>query len=170
MTAGRRQVLTAAGAGFVALATWKIAPRVYNDRRRRSLMGRHVYDERADVGALLKDALDRAGRDHKRVLAIVGGNWCQWCLALDDLMTADDEIRTLVADRFVAVHLDSAAADRLDEAWGSPIDRLGVPLLVFLDPNGTVLHVQGSVPLEAFGGRVLRHDRGRVLAVLRAWA
>jgi thioredoxin-related protein len=161
--------MAAAGAGFVLLATWKIAPRVYNDQRRRALAGRRIYDEGADTAALLQTALDRAGREHKRVLAILGGNWCQWCLALDDLMTTDEEIRTFVAEKLVVVHLDSEAAARLDDAWGSPT-RLGVPTLVFLDPTGAVVHVQGSIPLEAFGGRVLKHDRVKVLAALRASA
>jgi len=169
---GRRRVLAAAGAGFVALATWKVAPRVYNDRRRRALAGRRVYDEKADARALVADALARAGREHKRALVILGGNWCQWCLALDDLMTTDDEIRSVTNERFVTVHLDSEAAAPLDEAWGWP-SRLGVPTLIFLEPNGpngTVVHIQDSVTLEAYGGRVLKHDRARVLAALRAWA
>jgi hypothetical protein len=169
MNPGRRQVLVAGGATFVSLATWKLAPRVYNDRRRRALAGRRVYDESADANALVVAALARASQEHKRVLAVLGGNWCQWCLALDDLMTTDDEIRSFVDAHFVLVHLDSEGAARLDAAWGSPT-RLGVPALVFLDPGGAVLHVQDSVTLEAFGGRILKHDRARVLATLRAWA
>ncbi len=164
-----RRALLAGVAALASAAAWKIGPRMYNARRVRALAGRHVYDEGADPAALIADALGRGARGHKRVVAILGGNWCQWCLALDDLMTTDEAIRSALAERFIVVHLDSSAAAALDEAWRTPT-RLGVPVLVFLDPDGSVAHVQSSIPLETLGGRLLAHDRARVLAVLRAWS
>jgi thiol:disulfide interchange protein len=151
-----------------AAAAWKIVPARYNASRLAAWKGRRIYDEKADPAAQVQAALARAGAEHKRVLVIFGGNWCQWCLALDDLINTDPEIHQLAEEHFVVVHVDSANAEALDQAWGKPID-LGVPVLVFLDPSGKVVHVQESISLEAFGGRLLLHDRDRVLATLRKW-
>ncbi len=166
----RRALLAAAaGTALAAVASYRYGPRVYNARRLAALRGRRIYDENANAEALVARAVDDARREQKRPLVVLGGNWCQWCLVLDDLMETDAEIRALVAARFVLVHLDGDAAESLDSAWGHPT-RLGVPVMVFLDRDGRVAHVQETITLESFGGRILHHDRGRVLASLRAWA
>ena len=152
------------GTGLLGL---KLSVRYLAGQRLRSLHGHRVYDEKADAGALLQAALERAKAEQKRVLVVLGGNWCDWCLALDDLMKSDPEISSYVAAHFVVLKLDNAAAEALDEAWGQPT-QLGVPVLVFLDGAGKVLRVQETVSLEAFGGRLFTHDRQRVLDVLRA--
>jgi len=154
--------------GVLGLAAFglKAAPRVYNARKLERLSGRRVYEEHADAAALLGAAQERARREKKQLLVILGGNWCQWCLALDDLITSDQEIRTVLRERFVLLELDGDAAIALDEAWGKPT-RLGVPVMVFLDQAGQVARVQDSVSLEAFGGRILLHDRARVLGALQ---
>ncbi len=164
---GRRRLLTGGVIAVVTLGTLKLAPRAYNARRLSALRGRRIYDVDADPIDQLTRALAQARSEQKRVLAILGGNWCRWCLALDDLMTHDAEIRDFVKTHFVTVHLDSATAESLDEEWGWP-SRQGVPVLVFLNADGSVAHVQETVSLEMLGGRLLEHDRGRLLAALDA--
>src|SRR5689334_4292824 len=46
-----------------------------------------VYNESADAKADAMAAEARAARDNKRVLLQIGGNWCHWCLLLNDLCT-----------------------------------------------------------------------------------
>ena len=151
--------------GGTLLGAWKVVPRVYNARKLERLAGRRIYDEKIDAYAALAASLVRANSERKRLLVILGGNWCQWCLALDDLIHSDPEIQRLLQKQFVLLNLDGDAAADLDEAWGRPT-RLGVPVLVFLDQAGKVQRVQDSVSLEAFGGRLLLHDRTRVLDAL----
>jgi thiol:disulfide interchange protein len=163
------RLVAALGVALAAVvAAYVLAPRLYNARRLRSFHGRRVYDEKADTGVLYQAALAQARAQHRRVLVVLGGNWCQWCLALDDLMSKDEEIHRYLSEHFVLVKLDNAAAEALDEAWGTPTKE-GVPVLVFLDADGKVAHVQESISLEAFGGRILAHDRDRVLQVLQQW-
>jgi thiol:disulfide interchange protein len=168
----RRQALVFAlavcGALFL-IAAYKLGPRTYNRYRLSQLQGRQVYDASIDARAAFDQGLARAQRENKQLLVMLGGNWCQWCLALDDLMHQDTALREYLEHHFVVLKLDSAGAKALDDAWGKPT-RHGVPVLVFLDRHGAIRHVQETESLELWHGRVLGHDPKRVLDVLERWS
>jgi hypothetical protein len=65
--------------------------------------------------------------------------------------------------------VDSQAGKVLDEAWGFPTRR-GVPVLVFVNDKGELTHVQETISLELWNGRILGHDPHRVLGVLQRWS
>jgi thiol:disulfide interchange protein len=168
----RRQALVFALAVCGALcliAAYKLGPRTYNRYRLSQLQGRQVYDSSIDVRATFDSNLALAQRENKKLLVVLGGNWCQWCLALDDLMHEDKELREYLDKHFVVLKLDSAGAKVLDDAWGKPT-RNGVPVLIFVDGKGAVRHVQETESLELWHGRILGHDPRRVLAVLERWS
>jgi thiol:disulfide interchange protein len=168
----RRQAIVFALAICGALAligAYKLGPRAYNRYRLSQLQGRKVYDPSLDARTAFDDGLARAHREHKQLLVILGGNWCQWCLALDDLLHEDDALREYLEQHFVVLKLDSAGAKTLDEAWGKPT-RNGVPVLIFVDHEGAVRHVQETESLELWHGRVLGHDPHRILDVLEQWS
>jgi thiol:disulfide interchange protein len=150
------------------LLTYKLGPRVYNRYRGAQLQGRKVYDVNADTRAQYVASLARAQTEKKQLLVMLGGNWCQWCLALDALMHEDQQLRDYLSEHFVVLKLDSAAAKVLDESWGKPT-RHGVPVLIFVAHDGTVRHVQETVSLEVWNGRILAHDPHRVLELLKRW-
>jgi len=168
----KRQALVFALAVCGALglvASYKLGPRYYNRYRLSQLQGRKIYDPAQDTRAAYAAGLARAQSEKKPLLVMLGGNWCQWCLALDDLMHHDEALRDYLAAHYVVLKLDSAAAKPLDEAWGKPT-RQGVPVLIFVGTNGQVKHVQETVSLELWSGRILGHDPRRVLEVLKRWA
>ena len=151
---------------MAAGAAYKIGPKLYNRHRLQELQGRRVYDEKLDTQAAFERELARANQEHKQLLVMLGGNWCQWCLALDDLMHTDEALKSELDAHFVVLHLDSAAAKKLDEAWGRPSTN-GVPVLIFVDGSGAVRHIQETVSLELWHGKLLGHDPARVLQVLQ---
>ena len=168
----RRQAFVFALAVCAALsliATYKVGPKFYNRYRLSQLQGRKIYDVNLDTQAAYADALARAQRENKQLLVMLGGNWCQWCLALDDLMHEDRQLSEYLTEHFVVLKLDSAAAKVLDESWGKPT-RHGVPVLIFVGRDGNLRHVQETVSLELWNGRVLGHDPRRVLDVLKKWS
>jgi thiol:disulfide interchange protein len=167
----RRQAWVFAGAVFAAIAillSYKLGPRYYNRFRLHQLQGRQIYDTKIDAKAAFDASLARANREHKRLLVVMGGNWCQWCLALDDLMHQDAQLRSYLEQHYVVLKLDSAAAKPLDDAWGQPT-RQGVPVLIFVAANGSLRHIQETVSLELWHGRILGHDPNRVLDLLERW-
>jgi thiol:disulfide interchange protein len=129
------------------------------------------YDPAADGWQQIQAAAARAAKEHKRVLVVVGGNWCPWCRALDRLMTGDAAIRDELASGYELVHLNYSKENKNPLALaklGHP-NTLGFPALVVLSPSLTVIHTQESGSLETPDKAHPGHDPGRVLAFLRQW-
>lgn len=150
-------------------ATYKLGPKLYNRHKLGQLQGRPVYDERMNVQDAYAKALNRANAEHKRLLVVMGGNWCQWCLVLDELLREDATLRSYLDKHYVVLKLDSQAARALDDSWGKP-SRNGVPVMIFFDAKGGVRHVQETGSLELWHGKILAHDPKRVLEVLHRWS
>jgi thioredoxin-related protein len=129
------------------------------------------YDPKADPAKELSVAAERAGRSGRLVLAVVGGNWCVWCLALDRLMNEDAELRKVLAAGFEVVHVNHSKENRNEavlEKLARP-DKKGFPVLVVLSKSQKILHVQETGSLELPDRSVKGHDREKVLAFLKAW-
>lgn len=115
-----------------------------------------VYDDDADPMSQLDEALNKAQNEGKHVIVQVGGNWCPWCLRFADFITKNADINAIVNNAFVYVHVN---VYRIDENGkrnvnedamariGNPM-RFGYPVLVVLDADGNVLHIQDSAMLE----------------------
>lgn len=117
-----------------------------------------VYDESIDPMEQIDKALDMAKSEGKFVVCQVGGNWCPWCLRFADFIEKDSVVNKMVTDNFVFRHVNynprKAAgeeavkkATQLMHRLGNPA-RFGFPVLVVLDENGKVLHIQDSSFLE----------------------
>ena len=162
--------------GSLALATavwaalvYKGMLRAYNSSKLSALEGRHAYDQKADAERQLAQALARAKANEQRVLVILGGDWCKWCLTLDSLIASDPALKQLTSERFVLLKLDADAASDLDESWGKP-SELSVPVVVLLNADGKLVHVQNMLPFQTWGGRLLAYDADRIYAALEPWA
>lgn len=133
-----------------------------------------VYDDDADPMAQLDEALECAGEEGKFVVAQIGGNWCPWCLRFADFITKDAEINTIVNDNFVYVHINVYAIDSesgkrttnedVMQRLGNPM-RFGYPVMVVLDAQGNVLHIQDSALLEEGQG----YNRESVIRFFNLW-
>lgn len=114
---------------------------------------KNVYNETADQMKLIDEALVKAKAEGKHVICQVGGNWCRWCLMFADFIKKDAEIAKMIADDYVYLHVDysdkSPAA--LKTRLGNP-GRFGFPVMVVLDADGKVLHLQDSSFLESGEG------------------
>ena len=109
-----------------------------------------VYDEKADAMSQIDQALEEARESGRFVICQVGGNWCPWCLRFAKFITEDEEIANVVKDNFVYIHVNTSKANKNEEALrrlGNP-GRFGYPVLVILDDEGRVMHIQNSSYLE----------------------
>ena len=133
-----------------------------------------VYDDNTAPMAQLDDALRQAGEEGKFVVAQIGGNWCPWCLRFADFITKDAEINAIVNDNFVYVHINVYAIDNgsgkrttnedVMQRLGNPM-RFGYPVMVVLDAQGNVLHIQDSALLEEGQG----YNRESVMRFFNMW-
>lgn len=120
----------------VALAQWKKTPLQMPARPNPQL-----YPENADAVAEIHQAIAAAGKEHKRVLLVFGGNWCSDCHVLDNAFHRP-RIVPLLHDNFVVVHVDVGEYTKnLDLAAKYHIDlKKGVPSIAVLSGNGTFLY------------------------------
>ena len=109
-----------------------------------------VYDEKADAMSQIDQALEDARESGRFVICQVGGNWCPWCLRFAKFITEDEDIANVVKENFVYIHVNTSKANKNEEALrrlGNP-GRFGYPVLVILDDEGRVMHIQNSSYLE----------------------
>lgn len=118
-----------------------------------------IYDEKADAMSQIDQALEEARESGRFVICQVGGNWCPWCLRFAKFITEDEEIANVVKENFVYIHVNTSKANKNEEALrrlGNP-GRFGYPVLVILDDEGRVMHIQNSSYLEE--GKSYNHKK-----------
>jgi thioredoxin 1 len=110
-----------------------------------------LYSEPRAAKAELQAALAKAGKEHKRVLVVFGGNWCYDCHVLDTTFRSK-AFAPLVNANFVVVHINVGEEGKdnneLAARLGVALDK-GVPSLGVLEPDGTVVYAQKNGEFEA---------------------
>lgn len=129
-----------------------------------------VYDEKIDPMTQIDCAVAKAKQTNKFVICQVGGNWCPWCLRFADFIKKDTAIAKIIDDNFVYIHVNydprnkAVSPEKLLRRLGNP-QRFGFPVMVVLDGNGKVIHIQDSGYLEEGKG----YDTKRVLKFFTSW-
>ncbi|HVO60482.1 MAG TPA: thioredoxin family protein [Terriglobales bacterium] len=106
-------------------------------------LSKNIYPAGVDAKAEIKDALQRANREHKRVLLVFGANWCYDCHVLDLAFQRGDLAPLLVAN-YEVVHVDVGEGDKnqdLMQLYHVPMGK-GIPALAVLDGAGKLLYSQ----------------------------
>ena len=129
-----------------------------------------VYNEQIDPLEQIDQAIVQAKAEGKFVICQVGGNWCPWCLRFADFITNDSTINSVIEQNFVFIHVNyhprkagevgKALMKRLNNAG-----RFGFPVLVVLDEEGNIIHIQDSGLLEEGKG----YDQKKVLSFFQNW-
>ncbi len=134
-----------------------------------------VYDETINPDTQITEAISKAATNGKFVVAQLGGNWCKWCIRFAKFVEADPEIKKLVDDNYEFIHVnynprnpeestDKAATLAALKRLGNPV-RFGFPVLVVLDSEGNVIHIQDSGFLESGDG----YDKEKVVRFFESW-
>lgn len=135
-----------------------------------------VYDETIDPDVQIVEAVSKARKEGKFVVAQLGGNWCKWCIRFARFVEDDPELKKYVDDNFEFIHVnyyprseernaDKAATEKALRRLGNPV-RFGYPVLVVLDSDGNVVHTQDSGLLESGEG----YDRDKVKRFFELWS
>jgi thioredoxin-related protein len=134
-----------------------------------------VYDESINPIEQIDAAISKAQSNGKYVCCQVGGNWCAWCLRFAEFIESDSTISTLVNANFEYIHVNynprkSAGAEKQEEAKQlmqrlNNAGRFGFPVIVILDENGNVIHIQDSSFLEEGKG----YNKDKVIRFFNNW-
>lgn len=127
----------------------------------------HIYDPQANAQADIKHAVTLATKEHKHVFVQVGGNWCIWCVRFNKLVNSDPDLKKLMDDNYVVVHINYSPENKNEKVLanlGYP-QRFGFPVFVILDAKGNRIHTQNSGYLEEGPG----HSKKKVEEFLKGW-
>jgi hypothetical protein len=111
-------------------------------------------------------ALAAAGKGHKRVILVFGGNWCYDCHVLDNTFRSKD-FAPLVNANYIVVHVNVGNYDvnlDLADKYQIPLKK-GVPSLAILDPDGSLVVSQKQGEFES----TVRIGPEDVLDFLKKW-
>jgi thioredoxin-related protein len=123
------------------------------------------YDPRANPYRDLERAIERATAENKRILIVVGGDWCVWCEILDRFLSADAETRAAFEASFVMLKVNMSSQNQNVAFLSGFPDSVGYPDFFILESNGAYAGRQQADALEANRD----YDRGRMLAFARRW-
>jgi thioredoxin-related protein len=107
------------------------------------------YDPTADPAADLEAAVTEARASGRRILLVVGGEWCSWCHTLSRFVKGNAAIHALWDRHYVTVkvHWDP---DQPNEAFLGRYPKIeGYPHIFVLDDDGHLLHSQSTAELES---------------------
>jgi thiol-disulfide isomerase/thioredoxin len=103
---------------------------------------RSPYDTNADASAAVDAVFARAGKNGKRVLIDLGGNWCGDCIVLANLMQFA-EMKRFLAAHFEIVKIDVGRFDKnlqIPARFGITQRLEGVPSVIIAEPDGTFVN------------------------------
>src|SRR5271155_3217546 len=131
-----------------------------------AMQQKQIYNETADAHVELKEALEKARAEHKRVIVVFGANWCFDCHVLDEAFHRP-ELASIIAANYEVVHVDIGKGQKnqdLMTKYEVPMKR-GIPGLAVLDADGKVVYSQKNGEFE--NARALSAED--FLAFLNKW-
>jgi thioredoxin-related protein len=123
------------------------------------------YDPSRDAEQDLRRAVEQAQSSGRRILLIVGGEWCSWCKTLDRFIKNTPEVAVIWNGQFITVHVN-VSPENENTAFLSQFPEISeYPHILVLDKDGHLLHSQGTSQFESGGS----YSTQRVMAFLEAW-
>ncbi len=127
---------------------------------------KQIYSETADAHAEIREALEKAKAEHKRLIVVFGANWCFDCHVLDEAFHRP-EMASIIASNYEVVHVDIGKGEKnqdLMKKYEVPMKR-GIPGLAVLDSDGKLVYSQKNGEFE--NARAMSADD--FLAFLNKW-
>ncbi len=113
-------------------------------------MKKDLYPAGVDAAAEINEAKEKAGKAHKRLLLVIGANWCFDCHVLD-LAFHGPQISPVLTAGYEVVHLDIGPDGKkngdLLKQFDVSLDK-GVPVVVVAESDGKVLFSQRNGEFE----------------------
>src|SRR5688572_5666922 len=107
------------------------------------------YDPKRDAARDIDDAVAEAKRTNRRILLVVGGEWCSWCHILDKYFGAQPDVKALRDKNFVTVKINFSDENPNETVLSRYPPAEGYPHIYVLDSDGKFLHSQGTGVLES---------------------
>jgi thioredoxin 1 len=112
-------------------------------------MKKDLYPASADARAEIKEAEEKAAKEHKRILLVFGANWCYDCHVLDLAFHRPDFAPVMAGYEVVHVDIGPDGEKNGDVAkqFDTPLNK-GIPALAVLEADGKVVVSQKNGEFE----------------------
>jgi thiol:disulfide interchange protein len=108
------------------------------------------FDPARDPAKDLRVAMQRAQAEHKNILMDVGGNWCEWCIVLEETLHGDAELNALLAKNYVVMHVNWSKENENKAFLKRYPAPVGFPTWYVLSAQGRLLKAETNTSeLEA---------------------
>ena len=107
------------------------------------------YDPKRDAARDIDDAVAEAKRTNRRILLVVGGEWCSWCHTLENYFAAHPDLKARRDKTFVTVKINFSEENPNKEVLSRYGEINGYPHIFVLDSDGKFLHSQDTGVLES---------------------
>lgn len=126
---------------------------------------REKFDPAKDPFKDLTSVIEKAGKENKRIILDVGGEWCIWCHKLDIFILQDEEIKKYLDENFVTLKVNSSKENK-NEKFMSQYPKVdGYPHMYVLEKDGKLLHSQNTGLLE----KEKSYDKEKIMEFLTKW-
>jgi len=149
---------------------WRLVYTERNDNpqlKTPSDMKKDIYPADVDAHQEVKEAEEKAAREHKRLLLVFGANWCFDCHVLD-LAFQRPEIAPVVNANYEIVHVDLGPDEKknadLVQQFEIPLDK-GIPAMAVAESDGKLVVSQKNGEVEDARGMAPE----AILAFLDKW-
>jgi len=115
------------------------------------------------------DAFQQAAREGKPILLAISAVWCHWCHVMDETSYSDEQVISLINERYVPVRVDNDQRPDVNARYNMG----GWPSTAFLTPDGEVLAGFTYVPPDQMRQALeqvsthFRDSRGAIEAKVR---
>lgn len=123
------------------------------------------YSPERDPVADLAETIAVAQAEDKRILLIIGGEWCIWCHYLADYLEADNAVQAAFDESFVVSKINWSDENKNEDFLGQYPKAEGYPHFYILDSDGSFLESQGTAVLE----KDKSYDPEKMLAFAEKW-
>lgn len=129
------------------------------------------YDPSRNAQNDLDSAIQQAKLQEKRILVLVGGEWCIWCRRLDSLFLNDAELLSYLQDYYIFLKINVSKENRNENVLSKFPKIPGYPHFFVLDPTGKMLHSQSTEEFETPSSLQHKgHEKEKVLKFLQKWS
>ena len=109
------------------------------------------YHEEENADSKIKELIAKAKSENKNIILQVGGNWCIWCLRLNNFIQNSTELKATIDANYLYYHLNWSPKNKNEKffaKYGNPGDKQGYPIFMVLNKKGKLIHVQETGSLE----------------------
>ncbi|MEX0822961.1 MAG: thioredoxin fold domain-containing protein [Balneolaceae bacterium] len=107
----------------------------------------------------MREALERANSENKKILVDVYAEWCPYCGRMHSEVYPSEEVRKVISEYFLLVKINVESDNSIDylgttlteSEFANALENKSVPTTYFLNEEGSILGSQpGFLPIDVF--------------------